>query len=316
MLEELFTPFGCTIKRVQIPNSHYYTYTILSNRVELNLSFVWDSTHKLEQVLKPNINKFFSIISNGAKPESHTEYNESKLNEFIESYYLLLTPEEKLDSVLEYISKSTLFDGQSVEVKIPNKITIAKLYFNNSNEWSFYLENAREQGYIKRQQRGMASANDTTVSTPKYNLTVSGLSRLIKINEIKASRFCFVAMAFTAEMNLIYSEAIEPAIRTCGFEPYIVNKINVESDKTINDAILAGIKKARFTIADFTYHRGGVYFEAGYALGRGQNVIYTCREDEMNKAHFDIRNYQHIVWSNAKDLKEKLINKIEAFIKN
>ncbi len=37
----------------------------------------------------------------------------------------------------------------------------------------------------------------------------------------------------------------------------------------------------RFMIADFTGHRGGVYFEAGFAHGLGIPVIWTCREDQL-----------------------------------
>jgi hypothetical protein len=58
-----------------------------------------------------------------------------------------------------------------------------------------------------------------------------------------------------------------------------------------------------------------VYFEAGYALGRGLKVIYTCREDQIDEAHFDTRNYPHILWKDADELKKKLIDKIEVFIK-
>ena len=105
-----------------------------------------------------------------------------------------------------------------------------------------------------------------------------------------------------------------PSIVECGYDPYIVDSVEVDSDKTINDAIIAGIKKSKFTIADFTDHRNGVYFEAGFALGRGQKVIYMCREDDMVNSHFDLRNYQHIVWKDAADLRIKLKNKIEAFI--
>jgi len=76
-------------------------------------------------------------------------------------------------------------------------------------------------------------------------------------------------MSFDTEMIKIYNEWIELSIRESDFEPYIVFNQHPESDVTINDAILAGIKKAKFTIADFTYHKSGVYFEAGYALGRG-----------------------------------------------
>lgn len=309
MLEELFKPFGCTISVRCLDQAMFYTYDIKCSNEGIDTILNWNPLEKLEQILKPIIYKLISVLSNGAEFDLRTVYDENKLKEFIDTYYITLTPEEKLDSVLEYLNKLTSFDGESIELEKPQGIDIPKMYFNHYKEWEYYLESAISQGYINTY-----TDFNGEYTTQYYNLAVSGLTRLIKIYERKTSRFCFVAMAFTNEMDEIYKGAIEPAIINCGFEPYIVNKINVESDKTINDAILAGIKKARFTIADFTGHRGGVYFEAGYALGRGQNVIYTCKEDEMSKAHFDVRNYQHIVWTDTVDLKKKLIDKIEAFI--
>lgn len=149
-----------------------------------------------------------------------------------------------------------------------------------------------------------------------YRLTLKGLATLIHLNEGKRSNICFVAMAFANDMFDIYDKAIEPAIIATGFKPLIIDRIHIESDTTINDAILAGIKKAKFTIADFTYHKGGVYFEAGYALGRGQKVIYTCREDQFKDTHFDINHYQHIIWTSPEALQKRLIDKIEAFVKD
>jgi nucleoside 2-deoxyribosyltransferase len=146
-------------------------------------------------------------------------------------------------------------------------------------------------------------------------LTIKGHEIAQKTRESRESKIAFVAMSFDSEMIQIYNSWIEPAIKDSGFEPYIVLNQHPESDVTINDAILAGIKKAKFTIADFTHHKPGVYFEAGYALGRGQKVIYTCREDHIGTAHFDTRNYQHLVWKDGADLKKKLMDKIEVFIK-
>ena len=74
-----------------------------------------------------------------------------------------------------------------------------------------------------------------------------------------------------------------------------------------------GILKYNGSDRLYTY-KAGVYFEAGYALGRGQKVIYTCKKDDISNAHFDTRNYQHIVWETADDLKQKLIDKINAFV--
>jgi nucleoside 2-deoxyribosyltransferase len=71
-----------------------------------------------------------------------------------------------------------------------------------------------------------------------------------------------------------------------------------------------------FCISDFTEQKDGVYFEAGYALGRGLKVIYTCEEGDFKNSHFDTNHFPHIIYKNEVELEEKLINKIEAWIKD
>ena len=71
---------------------------------------------------------------------------------------------------------------------------------------------------------------------------------------------------------------------------------------------------ARFVIAEFTGQRHGVYFEAGFAYGLGLPVIWCCRKDDVDKLHFDTRQYNHIVWDNIEDFKSKLVNRIKATI--
>ncbi|WP_461453362.1 hypothetical protein [Mucilaginibacter sp.] len=257
-----------------------------------------------------------SVLANGARLSNTIVYTADKLIEFIESNYLHLTPDAKLNSILEYISDRTSYEGQDIRLPIVEPLEAVKMWFATPDEWWFYLESALDQGLIRKVDTEEV-VHWQYDSTPLYNhgLTVAGLSRLIKTNEKENLNLSFIAMAFSSDMFLVLEAAIKPALQECGFGHYIVSEDHVDSDKTINDAILAGIKKARFTIADFTHHRGGVYFEAVYALGRGQKVIYTCHHEHMDKAHFDIRNYQHIVWSDATDFKRQLINKIEAFIK-
>ncbi len=85
-----------------------------------------------------------------------------------------------------------------------------------------------------------------------------------------------------------------------------------EHNGKIDDLIIAEIRKSGLLVADFTGQRGGVYFEAGFAMGLGIPVICTCRNDDVEKLHFDTRQYNHIVWTDAADLKEKLQLRIEA----
>ena len=78
--------------------------------------------------------------------------------------------------------------------------------------------------------------------------------------------------------------------------------------------IVAEIRRSSLLVADFTGHRGGVYFEAGLAMGLGIPVIWTCRTDCVSELHFDTRQYNHIVWTDVPELKTKLVNRIAATV--
>jgi hypothetical protein len=58
--------------------------------------------------------------------------------------------------------------------------------------------------------------------------------------------------------------------------------------------------------------RPGVYFELGFAMGLGIKVIRSCREDEIDQAHFDTRQYNHIVWNTLGELRERLVARMNA----
>ena len=88
----------------------------------------------------------------------------------------------------------------------------------------------------------------------------------------------------------------------------------MEFNDKICDEIIAHIRKAKFVIADVTQHKTGVYFEAGFAMGLGKPVIWTCKEEDLEKVHFDTRQYNHIFWKDENDLYERLTRRIQATI--
>jgi len=122
----------------------------------------------------------------------------------------------------------------------------------------------------------------------------------------------FVAMWFTDGMREIYDNAFAPAIRAAGYFPIRVDSI--EHIGRIDDEIISQIRRAKFLVADFTGHRAGVYFEAGFALGLGKPVIWTCRQDQIDQLHFDIRQYNCIVWDTSENLQTRLSTRISATI--
>jgi nucleoside 2-deoxyribosyltransferase len=108
------------------------------------------------------------------------------------------------------------------------------------------------------------------------------------------------------------SAAMHKAIAGAGYHPVRLDQ--VEHNNKIDDEIIATIRRSKFLVADLTGHRGGVYFEAGFALGLGLPVIWLCREDDIQQVHFDNRQYNFITWrlNELDDLERRLRNRIEA----
>lgn len=124
---------------------------------------------------------------------------------------------------------------------------------------------------------------------------------------------CFVAMSFDPGLEEVFSAGIRPAIEVdCGLSAIRVDR--VEHNEKICDRIVAEIRRAQFMVADFTLHRAGVYFEAGFAAALGRPVIWTCRKDELAKTHFDTRQYNHIDWETPTELRRRLVDRIRATI--
>jgi nucleoside 2-deoxyribosyltransferase len=119
-----------------------------------------------------------------------------------------------------------------------------------------------------------------------------------------AARTVFVAMAFRPDLDKPYEQAIKRAIEKVGLTPVRLDK--EAFPEKICERILMEIHSSEFVVADFTHQRGGVYFEAGYALALRKSIIWLCREDDVENLHFDTRQYQHIVWSTEVDLAARL----------
>ncbi|KUO50424.1 MAG: hypothetical protein APF82_01870 [Sphingomonadales bacterium BRH_c42] len=162
-------------------------------------------------------------------------------------------------------------------------------------------------------------------SSGRVRLTSQGFDYLETIEAGGAvTDQAFVAMWFTQELDSVYKKAIAPAIIDAGYRPLRIDQ--KETINKIDDEIIAEIRSSRFIVADFTCGifdhsekkrgeaRGGVYFEAGFAMGLRMPVVWTVRSDCVDFLHFDTQQFAHIVWSDPEDLRERLTNRIRAVI--
>ena len=219
---------------------------------------------------------------------------------------------ERADRLLRFIAKETKAVGETFAFQANDERANAVLAWSESTnlaEIAYFLGYLNNIGCLK-----------TRVSSDHFLfsalVTVGGYNRIAEQATNTDSSQGFVAMWFDGQIETAYEQGIRLAVEEAGYNPMRIDrKLDVEK---IDDAILAEIRRSRFLIADFTHGddgaRGGVYFEAGFAMGLGIPVFFTCRSDMVTKLHFDTRQYAHIVWSTPERLRFDLRDRILARI--
>jgi hypothetical protein len=148
-------------------------------------------------------------------------------------------------------------------------------------------------------------------------LTHAGWQRLAQLEaERPKSHQAFVAMAFADEMKPAYDEGFLPCLDDLGYDVIRVDREHYLGK--IDDFIIASIRKSGLLVVDFTLVRQSVFFEAGFGMGLGIPVVFTCRDtredfEEFAK-HLDTRQYNCVPWKDPADLKTRLRTRIEAAI--
>ena len=235
-----------------------------------------------------------------------------------------LSIEERVDGVLRYLESQSDALGAPIQIRMFVQIyehvrldeseivycnLLAHSGCNGLQDLEFLLN------YLKQNEMIVLDIFD--IRTKVCTLTVKGYARLASLNESHTpSSRAFVAMWFDESMNEAWNLGFSPAISAVGYEPIRVDQ--TEHVNKIDDQIIAEIRRSRFVVADFTHGeggaRGGVYYEAGFAHGLGIDVIFTCRQDAFDYVHFDTRQFNHIVWQEPEELRDRLVKRIGAVI--
>lgn len=113
-------------------------------------------------------------------------------------------------------------------------------------------------------------------------------------------------MAFDHEdTDAVFQEVIKPVLSELNIVAVRVDK--QEHNDDIDDRILMELNRCDLCIADLTYARPSVYYEAGHANGRGVPVVFTARADHFKhsqddhygncRIHFDLLMKNIIKWA-------------------
>lgn len=127
---------------------------------------------------------------------------------------------------------------------------------------------------------------------------------------------CFVIMAYGSPvLDSYYEEAIKPTVEKLRLRCV---RIDQEHDTAkISDQIANGIRASRVVIADLTRDRPNCYFEAGFALAAGKDIIFQrldAAPEFTPVIHFDVSDYQHLLYGTLRELSSKLEDRLRCVL--
>lgn len=100
---------------------------------------------------------------------------------------------------------------------------------------------------------------------------------------------CFVMQPFDGgTFDKRYNDVFAPAIRDAGLDPY-----RVDQDPKVSipiQEIEIGIRESQICLAEITIDNPNVWFELGYAIACGKEVILICSDERTTRFPFDIQH--------------------------
>lgn len=256
------------------------------------------------------------------KQEKVKENETCLLYEQIENWYPT-TFSEKINIFLLHLYGKTKYMGDKVYIS-PTQIESACFVIrffngnddNRNNQVQYFI------GYLKNQ-------GDLTPDSffTEYCLAPKGYQRVDELQKYNSSNpNVFVSMAFN-DNTKDTREAIRNGIINAGYSPEFIDEI-IHNHQIVPEMFRL-IRECRFLILDITDPNYGAYYEAGYALGLGKEVIICCSKEvfikkyetdeekkyqKYLKPHFDIAQKQILVWNDYEDLTKKLSEWIKSII--
>lgn len=122
--------------------------------------------------------------------------------------------------------------------------------------------------------------------------------------------FVFVLMPFSEEFDDVYRLAIKAACTNAGVYCERVDEQIFQG--SILERVYNQISKADLIIADMTGRNPNVFYEVGYAHALNKNVILLTRN--AADIPFDLRHYQHIVYSKMHALEVELERRVKWYV--
>ncbi|WP_323587913.1 hypothetical protein [Aliarcobacter butzleri] len=213
---------------------------------------------------------------------------------------------QKYELLLKY-----MYSEKTIQIQLSNlnRLYLVLFWCEDIDEFNILLSKAVELNHLKLVSNGM--------NYQEYSISYDGKEFVENLGLDNNSNKIFMAFHFTEEMKKEFESTIKRAVIDSSegkLEAVRVSSSATDHDAKIDDELIGMIKSSKAVIADFTGNRTAVYYEAGFAMGLGIPVIWTCKKADVDNLSFDTRQYPHIIWENEDDLYNQVLNRLKAKI--
>ncbi len=232
---------------------------------------------------------------------------------------------DRVDHILLCLNERAKHVGASVALSYAETLSLLfidrKEKSTNVQDGTYGKMVSRDEGECEDEARYMLDYlsdsqliryNDGPSEEDCYDIVLApkGYSRVDELLKNSSNgRKVLVAMQFGDE-TIPLREAIRKGIEEAGYLADFIDE--AEHNEFITPELLKHIRDSRFVVVDLTHQNNGAYFEEGYAMGLGKQVIQLCKK--ATKLHFDIAQKNTIIWEVEDDIPERLTNRIKATI--
>lgn len=299
-------------------------------------SYLYYNNEKSKSFKNPNSKLFFNFIGsdkNFEKVKKESPYSFHVTKEIVENWYPHSFNEKINMFLLNLYNRQNYFE---------DKVTFTEEQLKSACFVTRYLDWGKElnRNQVSEQANsfvGYLSEQGFVSLAPLNEYIILKPDGLKRVDEFQKSdinnKNVFVSMAFN-DKTKDTRKAIKEGIISSGYSPEFIDEII--HNKQIVPEMFRLIRESRFLILEISEPNYGAYYEAGYALGLGKEVIICCNEDVFNnnipkfnkdiseeefkkfqkyfKPHFDIAQKQILVWKDYDELTSTLAEWIKAII--
>ena len=131
---------------------------------------------------------------------------------------------------------------------------------------------------------------------------------------------CFMIQPLDDDYKKLSDNVFIPAIRAAGLSPYRVDQ-HYSGEKYKIDVIKEEIEKSAVCLADITQDNPNVWYEVGYAHGKGIPIVLLCKRDGRDNLPFDVNQrdvyfYDLTSQYGQGELKAEIVRRIKTDISN